>query len=68
MNALFTHIQRILRPIWETNMTYRPNFNKVDKQISNIEMFLPALAKLRNFMSVIEAEQSQFSRRTSVEE
>ena len=54
LRAVHTYLQRLLRPIWEMNMTYRPKYHRFEKQVSNIDMFLPALAKLKDMLSTLE--------------
>ena len=49
VKALLTYLQRILRPIWDMKVCYREKFEDMKKQFSNMEMFLPALMKLKNF-------------------
>lgn len=53
--ALCTYLQRILRPIWHTKLTHRKSVSDFSKQLPNIELFLPALARLQNLYNFIEA-------------
>jgi hypothetical protein len=65
IKALQTYLQRVLRPIWDTRITYRQTEASASKQISNVDTFLPALNKLRNFLRMLEKNQNMLSQSTT---
>lgn len=68
MNAIYTYLQRVLRPIWDMNITYRHNLNRLEKQLSNMHMFLPALRKLQHLKSMLDKHLVDLCRQTTIED
>ena len=58
--AIFTYAQRLLRPIWDMNITQRQcQSHPIDKQTMATEAFEPVLLKLQNLLNMIEACHGQ---------
>lgn len=67
--ALFTYAQRILRPIWDMNITQRQcRAHPLDKQRMSVEVFEPALHKLTNLLNTLESCQKDLTLQTSAED
>ena len=49
-------------------ISYREKYDDKSNQFSNMEMFLPALNKLRKFKQMIEKNQSLITKRTNQED
>ena len=49
-------------------ISYREKYDDKTNQFSNMEMFLPALNKLRKFKQMIEKNQSLITKRTNQED
>lgn len=67
MRALHNFIQRLLRPIWDSNITYRVHFDMIHKQISNYETFAPVRDRLQNFLDLIEKNFEELVKQTTEE-
>lgn len=66
IRAIYTHLQRILRPIWDMNLTFRTSHSNFKKQFSNYDSFKPALGKLRGLLRVLDAHSNDLTRLTSI--
>lgn len=67
--AIFAYLQRLLRPIWDANISLRQTkAQPLEKQKMNIEVFEPALGKLINLLNMLESSQKDLIRQTSPED
>lgn len=61
--AIFAYLQRLLRPIWDANISLRQTkAQPLEKQKMNIEVFEPALGKLINLLNMLESSQKDLIR------
>lgn len=63
--AIYTYLQRVLRPVWDMNLTYRKKYEDYVKQISNLDMFYPCLTKLKMVRTMLDHYVSDFYRQTT---
>lgn len=59
--AINLYMQRILRPIWDLNLTNMPRIGEMTYQSSNVMMMEGALKKLQNLQLFLEAEKSNLA-------
>ncbi len=66
MQALLTHLQRILVPVWVQKISSRPGRkNDFSQQNSNSTLFMPVKRKLEGFVSLLLTQQQSLLAKTT---